>query len=170
MNRKLRSVLDLLNPNLTEKVESSQSTQKVSHDKKSQCRTFVLGDAVYARNYGKGPSWVNGTITDVLGPHNFMIEVNHSGQLYQWKRHVDQLKKRFEVSLSEVPNILQKPTDTSNISEGEEEDDKMSGIIEIWPSQNSDEASPQQQHSNNSSDMPRRNPPRNRKPPNRLTY
>lgn len=37
MNQKLRSVLDLLNPNLTEKVESSQSTQKVSHNKKSQC-------------------------------------------------------------------------------------------------------------------------------------
>ena len=175
MNRKLRSVLDLLNPNLTEKVELSQSTQKISHDKKSQCRSFVLGDTVYARSYGQGPLWVNGTITDVLG-HNFIVEVNHSGQLYQWKRHVDQLKKHFTVSSSEVPNILQKPTDATNISEGEEEDDKMSGIIEIWPSQNSDETSPQQQQPPNlntqpnvSSNMPRRNPPRDRKPPDRLT-
>ena len=56
--------------------------------------------------------------------------------------------------------------DISDISEGEEEDDKMSDIIEIWRSQNSDEASPQQQYPNNSSDMPRRNPPCNRKPPN----
>ena len=76
------------------------------------------------------------------------------------------IKETFEVSSSEVPNILQKPMDTSDISEGEEEDDKMSGIIEIWPSQNSDESSPQQQRPNNLSDMPRRNPPRNYKPPN----
>ena len=134
MNPKLRSVLDLLNPNLTEKVESSQSTQKNLHDKKSQCQSFVLSDAVYTRNYGQGPSWVNGTITDMLGPNNFMIEVNHSGQLYQWKRYEDQLKKHFEVSSSEVPNILKKPMDISDIPEGEEEDDKFSGIIEIWPS------------------------------------
>ena len=58
----------------------------------------MLSDAVYAHNYGKGPSWVNGTITDVLGPYNFMIEVNHSGQLYQWKRHVDQLKKHLKLA------------------------------------------------------------------------
>ena len=70
----------------------------------------------------------------MLGPDNFMIEVNHSGQLYQWKRHVNQLKKHFEVGSSEVPNILQKPMDICDISEGEEEDDKFSGIIKIWPS------------------------------------
>ena len=46
----------------------------------------------------------------------------------------------------------------------------MSGIIEILPSQNSNEASPQQQHPYNSIDMPRHNPPHNCKPLNRLTY
>ena len=104
----------------------------------------MFGDTVYAHNYGQGPSWVNETITDVLCLHNFMVEVNHSGKLYQWKCHVDQLKKHFKVRSSEFLNIFQKPTDTSDISEGEEEDDKMSDIIEIWPSQNCDETSPQQ--------------------------
>ena len=36
MNRKLKSVLDLLKPNVTDRVESSQASQKVSHDKRAK--------------------------------------------------------------------------------------------------------------------------------------
>ena len=68
MNRKLRSVLDLLNPSLTNKVKSSQSAQKVSHDKRAKPRIFACGDTVYVRNYGQGPAWIKGTIVDTAGP------------------------------------------------------------------------------------------------------
>ena len=82
MNRELRSVLHLLNPNITDRVESSQSTQKKSHDKRSSSRTFTLGDKVYARNYGQGPAWIKGTIVDASGPYNVTIEVNLSILIY----------------------------------------------------------------------------------------
>ena len=166
MNRELRSVLHLLNPNITDRVESSQSTQKKSHDKRSSSRTFTLGDKVYARNYGQGPAWIKGTIVDASGPYNVTVEVNLSGLLTSWKRHVDQLKRCFEDVT--IPNNTQEPTDHGNISEGEEdpeEENNTSGVTEVWTNLNPAEQSPTQ-----TNNTPRRNPPRNRKAPDRLTY
>ena len=173
MGRKLRSVLDLLNPNVTDRVESSQSAQKASHDKRAQSRNFMLGDVVYARSYGQGSAWVKGTIVDASGPHNFTVEVNLSGQLTTWKRHVDQLRKCFEEIT--VPSKTQQPTDTSAVSEEEEEEDNTSGITEVWsnlnPSGVSQQSSPNVNiQSTVSGSILRHNPLRNRKPPDRLTY
>ena len=49
MNRKLRSVLDLLNPLISNRVESAQDRQIVSHDKRVQSRKFAPGDTIYVR-------------------------------------------------------------------------------------------------------------------------
>ena len=173
MNRKLRSVLDLLKPNVTDRVESSQASQKVSHDKRAKSRSFTLGDVVYARSYGQGPTWEKGTIVDSSGPHNFSVEVNHAGQLMTWRRHVNQLKKCFDDT--PVSHTEQELTDTTSISEGEEEDSNTSGVTEVWSNSDSPEvvehSSPNVTvPSTTSNDIPSRNPPRNRKPPDRLTY
>ena len=50
MNRKLRSVLDLLNPNLTEKVDHLNQLKKFHIIKISMSK---FGDTVYACNYGQ---------------------------------------------------------------------------------------------------------------------
>ena len=169
LGRKLRSVLDLLNPNVTERVESAQQAQKFSHDKRAQSKTFTLGDTVYARNYSsQGPSWVKGTIVDMSGSQNFSVEVVLTGQLFTWRRHIDQLKKCFEEAES------QQPTDASAVSEGEEEED-ISGVTEVWLDPNLSEASEQpssdvNRQSADSNNLPRRIPLRNCKPPDRLTY
>ena len=152
IGRKLRSVLDLLNPNVSGRVEAAQLSQKTTHDKRAQSRSFSLGDVVYARNYGQGTAWEKGTIVDTSGIHNFIVEVNLSGQLTRWKRHVDQLKKCYEDFTA--ANNQQQQTDTSSVSEGEEEEKSNESGIEIYPQQ----------------PTPRQNPPRARKPPDKLTY
>ena len=173
MNRKLKSVLDLLKPNITDRVESSQTSQKVSHDKRAKSRSFTLGDIVYARSYGQGPAWEKGTIVDNSGPHNFSVEVTHAGQLMTWRRHGNQLKKCFDNT--KVPHKEQELTDASSISEGEEKDSSTSGVTEVWSNSNSSEVvehSPPNvtPPSTTSDNLPRRNPPQNRRPPDRLTY
>ena len=62
MGRRLRSRLDLLQPNLTSKIQQSQMTQKQNHDIKKPYRQFVEGDLVYAENFStnnnnKWASW-----------------------------------------------------------------------------------------------------------------
>ena len=68
MGRKLRSVLDLLTPTVNNRVDTAMTMQKDSHDKRAKQRSFNLGDIVYVRNYGQGPSWINGKIVDCSGP------------------------------------------------------------------------------------------------------
>ena len=75
MGRKLRFVLDLLNPTLNDRVDTAMAMQKDSHDKCAKQRSFQPGDIVYVRNYGQGPRWINGKIVDCLRPRNFKVTV-----------------------------------------------------------------------------------------------
>ena len=103
---------------------------------------------------------------DASGPYNVTVEVNLSGLLISWKRHVNQLKRCFEDVT--IPNNTQEQTDHGNISEEEEdleEENNTSGVTEVWTNLNPAEQSPTQ-----TNNTPRQNPPRNRKAPDRLTY
>ena len=90
MGRRLRTRLDLLLPSVEKHVEARQYSSMVNRTAKRGLRHFHAGDAVLARNYGRGEKWIPGVVTEVLGSRHYMIEV--CGNL--WKRHVDQLLRR----------------------------------------------------------------------------
>ena len=90
MGRRLRTRLDLLTPSVEKHVETRQYSSMVNRTAKRGLRQFHAGDAVLARNYGRGEKWMPGVITEVLGTRHYMVEV--FGNL--WKRHVDQLLRR----------------------------------------------------------------------------
>lgn len=48
---------------------------------------FSVGQDVRVKNYWGGEKWLNGVITDVLGPVTFMVSVNGA----YVKRHVNQM-------------------------------------------------------------------------------
>lgn len=60
MGRKLRCTLDLMHPDLKQKVESKQTSQKNYHDRHAKHRNFEEGDSVYTKNFGYGPKWIPG--------------------------------------------------------------------------------------------------------------
>ena len=128
MNRKLKSVFDLLNPLISNRVESAQDRQIVSHGKRVQSRTFAPGDKIYVRNCGQSPKWVKGVVTEKEGPCNFMVEVMLSGQLTKWKRHTDQLRKCTDTSDghdTSSDNTVASPQD----EEGEEKEDNLDVLV-----------------------------------------
>ena len=63
-----RTRLDLLFPQVADRVENQQSRQKNSHDRTAQQRNFMQGQAVYARNFREGERWIPGHIVEVTGP------------------------------------------------------------------------------------------------------
>lgn len=67
MGRKLCSQMDLIRPDLDRKVQQTQDQQKRGHDVHTKSREFVVGDTVYARNYGQGQLWLPGRIVGRLG-------------------------------------------------------------------------------------------------------
>ena len=94
MGRRLRSKLDLLYPELSDKVEKEQMRQKHSHDSGKPTRTFTIGDHVYAKNFSNtGSKWLSGTVVDVTGPLSYCIELQDG---YTVRRHVDSLRQGVE--------------------------------------------------------------------------
>jgi len=91
--RRLRSRLDLLKPDLYKRVEREQERQKEAHDRHSQDRSLLVGDAVYVRNFGRGPTWLAGQIIEQPGPRKYRIRLTGDGIV--WCRHKDHVRRRY---------------------------------------------------------------------------
>lgn len=87
--RKLRSTLDLIHPDFTKRVHDKQEKQKHYHDMHARARTLEEGDLVYTRNFGSGPAWVPGSITEKTGPVSCKVTLGN-GQVV--RRHIDQVR------------------------------------------------------------------------------
>lgn len=97
MGRRLRSVLDLLKPSVSGKVEWKQT--KISAKQSRQCRDFVKDDYVYVKNFSTGPKWLPGRIVNVTGPLSYVIELDN-GRFT--RRHVDHIRKKLDIEIPEV--------------------------------------------------------------------
>ena len=163
MNRKLKSALDLLNPWLSDKVVSAQNRQIAAHDKRVPARIFSLGDLVYVRNYGQGPKWIKRTIVDNAGPYNFSVEVTVSDQFTRWKRHADQLRKCYDSSsvTESFGDLTSADVISQEVEEEEEKEDRSELIIY---------GNLPTLQTTTSIQEPCRNPPRDSRLPDRLTY
>ena len=85
MGRRLRSRLDLLKPNLAQRVEKKQLQQKRNYDSCVRQRTFKEGEKVYAKNFRLfGQMWLPGKKT---GPVSVRVELT-GGQVVH---HHDQI-------------------------------------------------------------------------------
>ena len=90
LNRRLRTKIDLIRPDLSQKVFDKQSDQKFRHDKSSREREFALGEQVLVQNFREEPKWLDGTVTEQTGPVSYKVLAGD--QL--WKRHVDQMHQK----------------------------------------------------------------------------
>ena len=102
MRRRPCSRLDLLHPNMAERVREQQLRQKVGHDKHCRQRSFSEGELVWLKNQGIGPPWLPGTITRMISPECLMAELGDGRTL---ERHIDHCRPRI---LS--PNTDREPT------------------------------------------------------------
>ena len=92
--RRLRSVFDLMKPDLHNRVEKEQERQKLAHDKKAVNRDFNVGDEVYAKNFrpGDAETWLPARVIEKQDPRNFTVELLQDNLV--WRRHVDHLHPR----------------------------------------------------------------------------
>lgn len=90
MGRRLQSHLDQLHPDVAKRVQCYQETQKVGHDQHSKARTFHVGDAIFARNFGEGPTWLPGLVQERRGSLSFRITLQDGREI---RRHVDNVRR-----------------------------------------------------------------------------
>ena len=79
--RCLRSRLDLLFPDVSQRVKAQQQRQKHSHDSTKPKHTFSIGDLVYAENFSVPSTvkWLPRKVVQVTGPLSYSIELLSGG-------------------------------------------------------------------------------------------
>ena len=95
MGRRPRSHLDQIHPDLATHVHDNQRAQKAEHDQHARPRSFAVGDAVFIRNFTRGPTWVSGTIVKAQGPCSYRVKLADSRVV---RRHVDHIRLRSIVN------------------------------------------------------------------------
>ena len=182
LGRQPRSRFDLLKPNLTQTVEQKQFSRKLIHDKSSVTRDFQEGEEVYAKNFSsQGPHWLMGHITKFTGPVSVLVKLE-DGSLV--KRHFDQICKKLtrtsENTLSDseeaegasafVSYPPENSTAHSETNTGTTSTESQPTNSDITAETAEIPVSHPSTVPNSTSVSVRRNPSRNRKPPEKLTY
>ena len=90
MGRRLRTHLDLLHPDIAQKVQDKQ--QKITGKKPP--RVFQVDDKVYAKNF-HGAKWISAIVSKVADPLSYQVTTNEGTIL---RRHVDHLRVRYDDS------------------------------------------------------------------------
>ena len=90
LNRRPRTRLDLLRPDIENKTLNKQADQKFKHDKHSKERDFLVGEPVLVQNFRGEPKWLKATIIERTSPVSYKTLVGEE----VWRRHADQIRKR----------------------------------------------------------------------------
>ena len=92
MQRRLRSRLQLIKPDLNATVRKKQRSQKLTFDKKTKSQFFTVDETVHCKNHStQGDNWLEGTVVARSGPVSYMVEL-YDGRIV--RRHASQLLKR----------------------------------------------------------------------------
>ena len=95
LGRKVRTRLDLMLPNVRERVERKQCNQKQVYDKDTKLRSFDLGSQVFVRNYGQGSKWLQGKVVEANSPM-YIVHLKDGGE----KRcHLNQMRHSINEEL-----------------------------------------------------------------------
>ena len=97
VGRRLRTRLDLLKPDMEDRMKQQRSP------KKSYRREIENGEPVLVKDYRDNGKWIRGVIVNKLGPVTYQVQV---GNLL-WKRHIDQIRNYHAYDQQE--NIDNKP-------------------------------------------------------------
>jgi len=79
--------MDSIKPDLEKQVVEQQRC----HDQHAKERTTIVGDTVFAKNLRDGPTWVPAVVVAQTGAVSYKVKLD-SGAI--WRRHVDQLHNR----------------------------------------------------------------------------
>lgn len=116
MKRHLRTQLDLIQPNLEDRVRDKQSQQNSAHDHHARDRVIKTGDLVYAKDFRNPKAWIPGTVVKKTGPVSAEVQLE-DGQII--RRHQDHLRIRTAVTQETTTDALedtQLPTMEANLA------------------------------------------------------
>ena len=162
-NRSLKTVLDLIKPDLSRQVQDQQELQKRAYDHHAQERAeFNINDSVMIRVHRDNHQcWEPGKITEKISLVLFIVELQDGTRRHC---HIDQLRKRLSDSdepSNNCSDVSGQPQSHSQIETDSEQDDESQ--FELLPQ----EQPPESQVDPIGPPPTRRYPVRDRHPPDR---
>lgn len=112
MGWNLRTRLDPLKPDTSDKVRQKQDNMKLSKHSGSNVHYFTVGQSVMVRDYGGNIPWIHATVTSCLGPLTYQVKTDEGGV---WRRHVDQMRRAAETHTEKTVNDAMQPTSLSRL-------------------------------------------------------
>ena len=112
MSRRPRSLLDMVRPDISRKVRQAQEHQKLQHDQHTHPRHFTIKQSVLAKNFGHGPKWLRGHITQCLGPLSYRVFLQDGRSV---RRHVDHLQPHHESNSDTADQYLDVPSPVADV-------------------------------------------------------
>ena len=91
-NRNFRGIIEKIKP-------QNKKDKVLEKECKFEKSEYKIDDAVFVKNFGKGHSWLEGKIVEVLGVRNYKVMLKDFGNIV-WKRHSDQLMPRYLPTIS----------------------------------------------------------------------
>jgi len=89
LGRSVRTRLDMIWPDLEQRVMEKQASQKACHDQHAHHRKLEVGQPVLVRNTRADSEWIPGVVLRQLGPVTYLVELEGGRSC---KRHIDHLK------------------------------------------------------------------------------
>ena len=94
MNRKLRTQLDAVLPDLEAKVMRRQQRMKEYYDRKSKARSINIGDPVFVTTHERtGPKYTPAAMHDRDG----VVTVSEANDRRMIRRHMDYVRNRYPI-------------------------------------------------------------------------
>ena len=90
IGRRPRSYLDILKPNISDRVSVNQERQKEGHDRGTVHRSYAVGDAVWVCSFSQGPTWIAGEVVKYKGQCS-LIKLTDGRVVH---RHLDHIKQK----------------------------------------------------------------------------
>ena len=101
MGRKPCSTLDLIKPNIADRVRRNQQKQKAEHDRGTVHRSFKIGTPVFVKNFTSGPTWLPGMVIKTKGNCSYHVELS-DGRIICW--HGDHVRTRT-TTMDQTPTL-----------------------------------------------------------------
>ena len=93
LNRRPRSRLDLLYPDVSSRVRKNQVKQKANHDNHSRKRTFNVGDLVSVKSQHSRAPWLPGVVSTMLSPQRCIVHLDDGRDM---ECHIDHIRHRMQ--------------------------------------------------------------------------
>jgi len=102
MGRRPRFHLDILRPNVADRVCNKQERQKVGDDQGTVQRSYSVGDAVWVHNFSQGPTWLSGEVVQHNGQCSLSIKLADGCCVLC---HLDHVRQKVESTILVTENL-----------------------------------------------------------------